>query len=250
MKPDIQRELIPRDDTVHLIGALNAMKDKLLEAAQQWELLDESGHVPTAPSYTTLLQHAADAQDISRDVLRLTADFARSPHSTTRAGSAVLAHLATAATMSSHAAPHFTETAESALSLPRPSNPTDGHYLKNRMVIDHARRERSCGARRNLSATRPRNSTTTSNSTASSRRSPLGKARRLHRPGRAVVTARQPRRTDITTSGSPLNRPAHFSDADWAEYQHCQTEHDDLTAQVAECEAQMEHDLIATYDEY
>ncbi|MGW1609766.1 hypothetical protein ACWCQZ_10260 [Streptomyces sp. NPDC002285] len=90
------------------------------------------------PSYTALLQHAADAQDLSRDVLRLTADFARSPHSTTRAGSAVLAHLATAASMSSHAAPHFTETAEGALSLPRSSNPTDRHYLKNRMVIDHA----------------------------------------------------------------------------------------------------------------
>ncbi len=49
---------------------------------------------------------------------------------------------------------------------------------------------------------------------------------------------------------SPLNRPAHFSDADWAEYQQCQAEHDDLVAQIAEREAQMEHDLIATYDEY
>ncbi|MGQ4429982.1 hypothetical protein [Streptomyces sp. SAS_260] len=138
MEPDTQRELIPRDDAVHLIGALSAMKDKLLDAAQQWELLDESGHVPAVPSYTALLQHAADAQDLSRDVLRLTADFARSPHSTTRAGSAVLAHLATAAPMSSHAAPHFTETAENALSLPRSSHPTDRHYLENRMVIDHA----------------------------------------------------------------------------------------------------------------
>ncbi|WP_327397595.1 hypothetical protein [Streptomyces phaeochromogenes] len=140
MKPDIQRELIPRDDTVHLIGALSAMKGKLLDAAQQWELLDGSSHVPATPSYTALLQHAADAQDLSHDVLQLTADFARSPRRTTRAGSAVLAHLATAATMSSHAAPHFTETAESALSLPRSSHPTDRHrhYLKNRMIIDHA----------------------------------------------------------------------------------------------------------------
>ncbi|MEH0468581.1 hypothetical protein QA943_06920 [Streptomyces sp. B21-097] len=114
------------------------MKGKLLDAAQQCELLGESGHVPAAPSYTALLQHVADAQDLSRDVLRLTADFARSPHSTTRAGSAILAHLATAASMSSHAAPHFTETAESAMSLPRSSHPTDRHYLKNRTVIDHA----------------------------------------------------------------------------------------------------------------
>lgn len=114
------------------------MKDKLLDAAQQWELLDESGHVPAAPSYTALLQQAADAQDLSRDVLRLTADFAQRPHSAARAGRAVLAHLATAASMSSHAAPHFTETAESALSLPRSSNPADRHDLTNRMVIDHA----------------------------------------------------------------------------------------------------------------
>ncbi|WP_445527424.1 hypothetical protein [Streptomyces cyslabdanicus] len=138
MKPDFQRDLIPRDDALHLIGTLNAMKDKLHDAAQQWELLDENGHVPATPSYTALLQHATDAQDLSRDVLHLTADFARSPHHTTRAGSTVLKHLGTAATMSSHAAPHFTEAAECALALPRSANPTDRRYLANRMVIDHA----------------------------------------------------------------------------------------------------------------
>ncbi|WP_405814354.1 hypothetical protein OG241_07095 [Streptomyces sp. NBC_01390] len=138
MKTDIQRELIPRDDAVHLIGVLSAMKGRLLDAPRQWELLDGSGHVPAAPSYTALLQHAADAQNLSRDVLRLTADFARGPHGTTRAGGAVLAHLATAASLSSHAAPHFTETAENALSLPRASHPADRYYLSNRMVIDHA----------------------------------------------------------------------------------------------------------------
>ncbi|MFB6550458.1 hypothetical protein [Streptomyces sp. NPDC056405] len=60
---------MPPDDALHLIGALNAVKDGLYNAAQRWELLDENGHVPAAPSYTTLLQHAADAQDLSRDVL-------------------------------------------------------------------------------------------------------------------------------------------------------------------------------------
>lgn len=85
------------------------MKDELLNAAQQWELLDETGQVPATPSYTALLQHATDAQDLSRDVLQLTADFARSPHHTVRVGSTVLKHLGTAATTSSHAAPHFTE---------------------------------------------------------------------------------------------------------------------------------------------
>ncbi|MFG2592264.1 hypothetical protein [Streptomyces sp. NPDC048438] len=40
--------------------------------------------------------------------------------------------------MSSHAAPHFAETAECALTLPRSANPTDRHYLTNRMVIHHA----------------------------------------------------------------------------------------------------------------
>ncbi|WP_405893334.1 hypothetical protein OG612_29060 [Streptomyces sp. NBC_01527] len=138
MTPGIQRDLIPSDDALHLIGALNAMKDKLCNAAQQWELLDENGHIPATPSYAALLQHAADAQNISRDVLRLTADFARSPHHTTRVGSTVLKHLATAATMSSHAVSHSTETAESAVTLPRSANPTDRHYLTNRMVIDHA----------------------------------------------------------------------------------------------------------------
>ncbi|MEU7719133.1 hypothetical protein [Streptomyces tibetensis] len=69
MKPDFQRALIPSDEVLQLIGALNAMKDELLNAAQQWELLDENGHVPATPSYTALLQHATDAQDLSRDVL-------------------------------------------------------------------------------------------------------------------------------------------------------------------------------------
>ncbi|MFK0156518.1 hypothetical protein ACIQVK_31155 [Streptomyces sp. NPDC090493] len=114
------------------------MKDKLHDAAQEWELLDENGHVPAAPSYTALLQHAIDAQDLSREVLRLTADFARSPHHSTPTGSTVLKQLGTAATMSSHAAPHFTETAEGALALPRSASPTDRRHLANRMVIDHA----------------------------------------------------------------------------------------------------------------
>ncbi|AXI90646.1 hypothetical protein SAM9427_05010 [Streptomyces sp. ETH9427] len=108
------------------------------DAAQRWELLDENGHIPAAPPYTALLQHATDAQDLSCEVLWLAADFARSPHHTTRTGRTVLKQLATAATISSHAAPHFTETAENALALPRTINPTDRHYLTNRMVIDHA----------------------------------------------------------------------------------------------------------------
>lgn len=138
MKPDFQRDLIPSDEVLQLIGAVNAMKDKLLNTAQQWELLDENGHVPATPSYAALPQHATDPQNLSRDVLRLSADFARSPHHTTRAGSTVLKHLGTAATMSSHAAPHCTESAECALALPRSANPIDRHYLANRMIIDHA----------------------------------------------------------------------------------------------------------------
>ncbi|MER7315977.1 hypothetical protein [Streptomyces halstedii] len=138
MTPGIQRDLIPSAEAHHLIGTLNVMKDKLLNAAEQWQLLDENGDVPASPSYAALLQHAADAQDLSRDVFRLTADFARSPHRTTSAGNTVLRHLATAATMSSHAASHFSETAECALALPRSATPTDRRYLTNRMVNDHA----------------------------------------------------------------------------------------------------------------
>ncbi|MFD8063966.1 hypothetical protein ACFXA0_32715 [Streptomyces cyaneofuscatus] len=137
MRPDLERELIPRDDALRLIGALNVMKDKTHNAARQWELLDEDGHVPATPSYTALLQHATDAQDLSAEVLRLTSEFARSPHHTTRAGSTVLKKLASATTASSHAAPYFAETAECALSLLR-SNPADRQYLSNNMVHDHA----------------------------------------------------------------------------------------------------------------
>lgn len=138
MKPDIQRELIPRDDALRLIGALNALKAEFSNNFEKWELLDESGDVPAGPSFTELLQHATVAQDLSREVLRLTAEFAASPHSTNRAGRAALTHLARASTMSGHATSHFAETAEAAFGLPRPSSPIDPYYLKNRMVIGHA----------------------------------------------------------------------------------------------------------------
>ena len=138
MNPDLQRELIPRDATLRLIGEFDDMKAKLLDAFEQWQLLDETGHVPAMPSYVYLLQHVADAQALSRDVVRMTAEFARPAHSTNRAGTAVLAHLATAATLSSHAASYFAEAAETVLLLSRRSAPTDGTGLENHMVIDHA----------------------------------------------------------------------------------------------------------------
>ncbi|MCC9705998.1 hypothetical protein E4N62_12465 [Streptomyces sp. MNU76] len=103
MKPDIQRELIPRATTLHLIDALNAVRGRLSGAFEQWELLDDTGHVPASPSYTALLQYVTDAQALSRDVVQLTADFARTTSSTNRASSAVLAHLASAVTLSSQA---------------------------------------------------------------------------------------------------------------------------------------------------
>ncbi|WP_411574841.1 hypothetical protein [Streptomyces fradiae] len=139
MEPDLQRELIPRADVLHLIHSLDHLKITFLGAAKQWQLLDaDTGDVPAEPSYTELLQHAADAQDLSRDIVQLAANFARGPHSTTRAGRAVLARLATAATMSSHAAPRFSETAETSLSLPHAASPTARRDRANSMVIDHA----------------------------------------------------------------------------------------------------------------
>lgn len=137
MRPNLRHELIPRDEALRLIGTLDGMKSKLLDAAQQWQLLDDSGHVPAALVYADLIQHAAAAQDLSRDVVRLAAGFARSPHSTTRAGRAVLAHLATAVALSSNAAPHFAWTAETAVS-PLTAGATHRRYRDNCMVIDHA----------------------------------------------------------------------------------------------------------------
>lgn len=129
--------LIPRDETARLIGALTEMENKLLRAAEQWQLLDENGCVPAAPSYIELLQHASGANDLSSDVLRLTGAFAGSPYRAIRAGSAVLVHLATASSLSVHAAPHFADAAQGALSVRQSSGPID-HHLANRMVIDHA----------------------------------------------------------------------------------------------------------------
>ncbi|MFJ5265515.1 hypothetical protein ACIQAC_34115 [Streptomyces sp. NPDC088387] len=138
MEPDIQRELIPHATTLHLIDALNSLKGKLSKAFEQWELLDDTGQVPASPSYTALLQHTTNAQALARDVAQLTADFARTSHSTNRAGSTVLTHLASAVTLSSRAIPHFAETAQNALSLPRPHIENDRYFRDNRMLIEHA----------------------------------------------------------------------------------------------------------------
>ncbi|MGW3835937.1 hypothetical protein [Streptomyces microflavus] len=138
MTPNVRRELIPRDDALDLIRAFNALKEEAHTAAHTWELLNEDGQVPAAPPYTVLLQHAAGAQDLSRGILRITSDFAHSPHHTTRVGSNVLAKLAWATTTSSNAAPQFAETAEYALSLPRSTSPADRNHITTKMVFSHA----------------------------------------------------------------------------------------------------------------
>lgn len=138
MNSDVQSELNPRDYVLSLIGELVVKKDKLVEAVEQWQLLDDTGRVLASPSYAELIQHAAGAQALAHGVVQLARDFARTAHSTNRSGGAVLAHRAMAATMSSHAAPHFAETAEAALSLARSSSPTDRHDGEDRMVSDHA----------------------------------------------------------------------------------------------------------------
>ncbi|MEW1699047.1 hypothetical protein ACIQCR_31300 [Streptomyces sp. NPDC093249] len=132
MKPGSDRNLIPRNKALRLIGALDTIQDKARNAAQRWELLDENGHVPASLSYTALLQHGIGAQGFSRDILRLTAGFSRSPHHTTPAGRTVLRHLTVAATMSSRAVSHFAQAAESALATGRATS-TDDRYLTNSM---------------------------------------------------------------------------------------------------------------------
>lgn len=47
-----------------------------------------------------------------------------------------------------------------------------------------------------------------------------------------------------------MERPPHVKAAEWAEDQHRRAELDDLMAQLADREVQMEDDLIAACDEY
>lgn len=131
MNPDVKHVLKPR----RFISVLDTLTGELAEAAEQWELLNES--VPAPPAYSELLQHAVKAQELSREVLRLAADFARSPHSTTRDGRTVLVHLATAA-ISAHAVPNFALTAENSLFLHPSAHPTVRKGRESRMTIDHA----------------------------------------------------------------------------------------------------------------
>ncbi|MGW7516410.1 hypothetical protein ACWGJ2_12535 [Streptomyces sp. NPDC054796] len=135
MNPDLQHDPSPNDESLRFISTLTEMKDKFAGLAQRWQLLDESGRVPAAPSFSELFQQAAHAQDLSRDVFRLTGDFAASPHGT---NDTALDHFARASTMSGHAASHLAETAEAGLRLAHSARPDDRRYLENRMVVDHA----------------------------------------------------------------------------------------------------------------
>lgn len=47
-----------------------------------------------------------------------------------------------------------------------------------------------------------------------------------------------------------MKRPANLSDSEWADFQQCQDEEDDLLSQVADREYQMESGLIDSYDEF
>jgi hypothetical protein len=47
-----------------------------------------------------------------------------------------------------------------------------------------------------------------------------------------------------------VKRPADFSDSEWADFQRCQAEDDDLMSQVADRENQMENGMIDSYGEY
>ncbi|MFF1420065.1 hypothetical protein [Streptomyces sp. NPDC058280] len=138
MNPDIERELIPHSDTVRMIGELQGLSSRLKHACTQLELLDAAGHVPASPDFSVLIHHAETAQALSRDVVQLTSAFAQTAHSTNRAGSTVLSHLAIAGTMSCSAAPLFAQTAETALALPQSHGTSDRQQMEGRMVVDHA----------------------------------------------------------------------------------------------------------------
>ncbi|MFE9686773.1 hypothetical protein [Streptomyces sp. NPDC006285] len=138
MKHTYHRELIPRDEVLRLIGAINTMRTTFTDKAEQWQLLDRSGRVPAALSFTELFQHVTGAQELSHGVLRLTADFAARPYIANRAGRDTLAHLSRASTLSVQVAPHFAETAKTVLDLRRTSSPKDQQYVRNDMVTSHA----------------------------------------------------------------------------------------------------------------
>jgi hypothetical protein len=205
--------------------------------------------VPAEPSFAELLQHAADAQDLSHNVVQQTVGFARSPYSLNRARSAVLGDLSMAVGMSSNAAPHFAETAEIAPALPRSTSPTDREHRANRMVAVTARAF-------------PRRTSESLQDAARQRDSHLEFRRFFTTPSLSQSPALAPpepapRHRWTMPPPPPLDhpketvkRPADMSDSDWAEYLQCQDEHDDLMSQVADREYQMESGLIDSYDEF
>ncbi|MFD8636731.1 hypothetical protein [Streptomyces sp. NPDC059533] len=136
MDPTPPHALTPHAQFLHLVGMLNALEVKFADTSQRWEPR-EVGRLLETP-FAELLQQASGTQELSREVLQLTAELAATPHGTATQGRGALEHLATASTMSSYAATHFAEAAESALGLPATSTPQDRRDAENRIISHHS----------------------------------------------------------------------------------------------------------------
>ncbi|MFB7781358.1 hypothetical protein ACFC1D_01425 [Streptomyces vinaceus] len=136
MDPTPPHAFTPHAHFPHLVGALKALEIKFADTAPRWEP-DEIDRLLETP-FTELFQHATEMQEISREVLQITAELAATPQGTNARDRGALDHLATASTMSSYAATHFAESAESALRLPAASTPQDRRDAENRIISNHA----------------------------------------------------------------------------------------------------------------
>lgn len=137
MDPSLPQALAPHLHVLHLVTALSALEVKFADTEQRWQLLDDSGALPEV-SFAELFQQATGTQASSREVFHLTAELAAIPHGRSGSDRGALDHLVTASTMSSYAATHFAEAAESALHLPNTVTPAHRLHAEELIVGNHS----------------------------------------------------------------------------------------------------------------
>lgn len=132
---------MPNFTTEQMTEQLRTLATGLYDAFARFELLDETGRVPSAPLFGRLTQHSEAAQVLSRTAVHLAAVVGiPDPDSVVdrETDSKVRAQLAAVASHTRCAVDLFTRTAETAAS-PTPAPGSSGAQRREgRMVVDHA----------------------------------------------------------------------------------------------------------------
>ncbi|WP_329558872.1 hypothetical protein OG711_07925 [Streptomyces uncialis] len=132
---------MPSPTTEEMTEQLKTLVTGLDDAFARFELLDETGRVPSTPLFSRLMQHADAAKELSRTAVHLAAVVGIPDADSVvdrEMDSKIRARLANVAEHTLRAVDLFTRTAETSAS-PTPAPGSAGAQRREgRMVVDHA----------------------------------------------------------------------------------------------------------------